>query len=516
MYNMCLWVIMTYITENLQGGVKVPTGGKARERESVDSVILIRRFRSRQYSLDGRRTYTESRMLGVCSYIDFSVPEILSQGLFVLLGKSKTFLVTQKPPAGCARVGSAGEIKKSVLRSTQSVEGGSFMDKEGYMRRALALAAFGEGYVSPNPMVGCVVVKDGRIISEGYHEHYGEFHAERNALTRCSEDTKGADLYVTLEPCCHYGQTPPCTEIIIEKKIRRVFVGSMDVNPLVAGKGVQILRDHGMEVETGILEKECLKLNEVFYHYMQTKLPFVVMKYAMTLDGKIACATGDSKWVTGECARAEVHQMRKRYKGIMVGIETVLADDPMLNCRVAKGVDPVRIVCDSKLRIPVNSRIVETANEIPTIVACCQNMEEIAEKREKMKELQAAGVQIITTGCEVQPDAEQGAESSSGEGRAHAVQHVNLKELMQKLGEQKIDSILLEGGGTLNASALQAGIVSKVYAYLAGKLVGGRDARSPVEGSGIDRMCDAISLREMEITRLGEDVCISGYPIYKR
>ncbi|CCZ64912.1 pyrimidine reductase riboflavin biosynthesis [Roseburia sp. CAG:50] len=371
--------------------------------------------------------------------------------------------------------------------------GGSdfFMQKkEEYMRRALELARKGEGHTSPNPMVGCVVVKDGRIISEGYHEKYGEFHAERNALTRCTEDTAGADLYVTLEPCCHQGKTPPCTDIIIEKKIARVFVGSMDSNPLVAGKGVQILRDHGIYVETGILDAECRKLNEVFYHYIATKTPFVVMKYAMTLDGKIACATGDSKWVTGEIARTQVHRMRGRYRGIMVGIGTVLADDPMLNCRVEGGVDPVRIICDSNLHIPTESQIVKTASDIETIVACSQEALESERKQEKIRRLREAGIQII------------GTEGAHG---------VNLVELMKKLGEQNIDSILLEGGGTLNASALEDGIVNKVYAYIAGKLIGGMDARSPVEGMGIDRMADAITLQNMEIEKLGDDFCIVGY-----
>lgn len=371
--------------------------------------------------------------------------------------------------------------------------GGSdfFMQKkEEYMRRALELARKGEGHTSPNPMVGCVVVKDGRIISEGYHEKYGEFHAERNALTRCTEDTAGADLYVTLEPCCHQGKTPPCTDIIIEKKIARVFVGSMDSNPLVAGKGVQILRDHGIYVETGILDAECRKLNEVSYHYIATKTPFVVMKYAMTLDGKIACATGDSKWVTGEIARTQVHRMRGRYRGIMVGIGTVLADDPMLNCRVEGGVDPVRIICDSNLHIPTESQIVKTASDIETIVACSQEALESERKQEKIRRLKEAGIQII------------GTEGAHG---------VNLVELMKKLGGQNIDSILLEGGGTLNASALEDGIVNKVYAYIAGKLIGGMDARSPVEGMGIDRMADAITLQNMEIEKLGDDFCIVGY-----
>jgi diaminohydroxyphosphoribosylaminopyrimidine deaminase/5-amino-6-(5-phosphoribosylamino)uracil reductase len=364
------------------------------------------------------------------------------------------------------------------------------MDKEAYMRRALNLARLGEGHTAPNPMVGCVVVKDGRIISEGYHERYGEFHAERNALTRCMEDTEGADLYVTLEPCCHHGKTPPCTDIIIEKKIARVFVGSMDSNPLVAGKGVQILREHGIEVETGILEAECLKLNEVFYHYIKEKTPFVVMKYAMTLDGKIACATGDSKWVTGEAARKQVHEMRNRYKGIMAGIGTVLADDPLLNCRIPGGVDPIRIICDSKLRIPVDSQIVKTAQEIQTIVVCTQDTLEHEGKKAQM--LNDIGIQIIAAG---------------------AGESVDLKELMVLLGAQGIDSILLEGGGTLNASALKAGIVNKVYAYIAGKLVGGQDARSPVEGNGIEKMRDAVQLSEITIDKVGEDICICGYPI---
>ena len=214
------------------------------------------------------------------------------------------------------------------------------------------------------------------------------------------------------------------------------------------------------------------------------------MKYAMTLDGKIACATGDSRWVTGETARAQVHRMRGRYRGIMVGIGTVLADDPMLNCRVEGGVDPVRIICDSNLHIPLTSQIVKTASEIETIVACSQEALEAERKQEKIRKLKEAGIQLI------------GTEGAHG---------VNLVELMKKLGEQNIDSILLEGGGTLNASALEDGIVNKVYAYIAGKLSGGMDARSPVEGMGIDRMADAITLKNMEIERLGDDFCIVGY-----
>ena len=364
------------------------------------------------------------------------------------------------------------------------------MDRESFMRRALALAERGVGRTNPNPMVGCVIVKDGEIIGEGFHEKYGQFHAERNALLHCTRDPAGADLYVTLEPCCHYGKTPPCTEIIIEKRIARVFVGSTDPNPLVAGNGIRILREAGIEVETGLLEAECRLLNEVFYHFITTGMPFTAMKYAMTLDGKIAAVTGDSKWITGEAARRQVHGLRRRYAAILVGIGTVIADDPMLNCRIAEGADPVRVVCDSSLRIPAESKLVRTAREIPTIVACTRAG---AENQAKADRLREAGIGLIVT------DGSR----------------VDLRQLMAALGERKLDSVLLEGGGTLNAAALEAGIVNRVYAYIAPKLIGGRDAPSPIRGAGIPNMADAVTLERVSVQMLDGDICISGYPIRK-
>lgn len=358
------------------------------------------------------------------------------------------------------------------------------MTKQDYMRRALELARKGMGYTSPNPMVGCVVVKEGKIITEGYHEKYGAFHAERNALTRCEEDLTGAELYVTLEPCCHHGKTPPCTDIILERGIGKVYVGSMDPNPKVAGKGARILRDHGIEVETGLLEKECLALNEIFFHYITTGMPFVAMKYAMTLDGKIAAHTGDSKWVTGEEARQHVHRLRKQYHAILVGIGTVLADDPMLNCRIENNVDPVRIVCDSKLRLPLTSQLVKTAKEIPTIVAYA------TADREKAEALRQAGVELI---------------------HAERDGQVDFEALMKELGQREIDSVLIEGGGAIHGTVLTSGLAKKVYCYVAPKLIGGRDARSPVEGDGFSRMKEALPMTELEIRQLGEDLCISGY-----
>lgn len=366
------------------------------------------------------------------------------------------------------------------------------MTKEHYMKMALELAAKGEGYTSPNPMVGCVVVKDEEVLTSGWHEQYGSYHAERNALTRYHGSLEGADLYVTLEPCCHYGKTPPCTEIIMEKGIRRVFVGSMDSNPLVAGKGVQILREHGIHVETGILETECRKLNEVFYYNMENKMPFVAMKYAMTLDGKIACAGGDSKWVTSEEARGYVQFLRKRYKGIMAGIGTVIKDDPMLNLRIeGETMNPVRIICDTNLRISMDSKIVNTATEIPTIVACKETKGNF-EMEKKAEELQRRGVRIAQV-------------SEDTDGR------IRLRELMKQLYQWKIDGILLEGGGILNASMLRENLVNKVYAFVAPKLIGGSLAPSPIEGDGIGKMSDAMKLEDVELQTVGKDILISGY-----
>lgn len=357
--------------------------------------------------------------------------------------------------------------------------------KQDYMARALELAKRGMGHTSPNPMVGCVVVKEGKIITEGYHEKYGEFHAERKALSKCEKDLTGAELYVTLEPCCHHGKTPPCTDIILERGIGKVYVGSMDPNPKVAGKGVRTLRDHGIEVETGLLERECLALNEIFFHYITTGMPFVAMKYAMTLDGKIASRTGDSKWVTGEEARHHVHELRKQYRAILVGIGTVLADDPMLNCRIEEKVDPVRIVCDSKLRLPLDSRLVRTAKEIPTIAAYA------AADREREEALRQAGVELIQVNKDNQVDFEM---------------------LMQELGQRGIDSVLIEGGGAIHGTVLQSKMIQKVYCYVAPKLIGGRNASSPVEGDGFSQMKEALPVTDLEIRQLGRDLCISGYP----
>lgn len=369
------------------------------------------------------------------------------------------------------------------------------MPEEKYMRRAIELAKKGSGHVNPNPLVGAVIVRDGEIIGEGYHECYGQLHAERNAIANAKkrgDSLEGSTIYVTLEPCCHYGKTPPCTEAIIEEKIAKVVVGSDDPNPLVSGKGFQMLREKGIEVIPHFLKEECDAMNHVFFHYIRTGTPYVAMKYAMTMDGKIACYTGDSKWVTGEESRAHVQTLRNHYKGIMAGIGTVLADDPMLNCRIEGGRDPIRIIADSHLRIPIDSQLVRTAGQQPLIVACLPDADE-----EKAAQLQEKGVEVLRIPGVTTADITE-----------EQKEVISLPVLMKELGARKIDGILLEGGGQLNESALQAGIVDRIYCYIAPKIFGGAQAKTPVEGQGLTRAADAWQFNRIGMQEFGQDILL--------
>ena len=359
------------------------------------------------------------------------------------------------------------------------------------MLRAIELAKGGAGHVDPNPLVGAVIVKNGKIIGEGYHARYGDLHAERNAIKNLTESAEGSTIYVTLEPCCHHGKQPPCTEAILENKISRVVIGSRDPNPLVSGKGAAILRGAGVTVEEDFMRDECDALNPVFFHYITTKTPYVVMKYAMTADGKIATRTGASKWITGEEARAHVQEMRFTYTGIMAGIGTVLADDPMLNVRIPGKRSPVRVICDSRLRIPVQCNIIKTAKEYRTLIACAFSEEELQNSSElaaKTAWLKDSGAKILCV---------PGKDNKT-----------DLKKLMQILGETGINSLLLEGGGTLNYSALQSGIVNEICAFIAPKLFGGSDAPSPVSGRGIELPSEAFGLKLKDIRRYKEDILL--------
>lgn len=353
-----------------------------------------------------------------------------------------------------------------------------------YMRRALELAAKGCGYTNPNPMVGAVIVKNGKIIGEGYHERCGEGHAEVNAFRNATEDTEGADIYVTLEPCSHYGKTPPCADLIVSKKIKRAVIGALDPNPLVSGRGVEKLKAAGIEVVTGVLAEESISLNEIFMKYIRDKEPFVLAKWAMSLDGKIACHTGDSKWISCEESREEVQRLRHQMMGILVGVDTVIADNPKLTCRLENGKNPVRIVADSRLRIPMDATVLD--GSVRTIILTTSHA-----PKEKIEALQEKQVELLI--CD------------GADGRT------DLKQAMKQLGQMGIDSILLEGGGNLMFSAMQAGIVDKVCCYVAPKLIGGKDAKTPVAGMGFASMAEVLSLENMKVRTCGTDVVMEGY-----
>lgn len=360
------------------------------------------------------------------------------------------------------------------------------LTNQDYMRLAIELAKKGAGYTSPNPLVGAVLVKDGRVIGRGYHAHYGELHAERAALLDCKnygENPEGALMYVTLEPCCHYGKQPPCTDAVIESKIAKVFVGSADPNPQVAGKGIARLRASGIEVVTGVLQRECDALNPIFFHYITKKLPYVAVKYAMTFDGKIATASGASKWITGEAARKRVHYLRSRYSAIITGVGTVLADNPLLTAH-GEGKNPVRIVVDTHAKTPLDSVVVKTAGEIKTIIATCTS------DGEKLEALKAAG-------CDVWTIAEKDG-------------MVDLRELLVKLAGEKIDSVFVEAGGSLVYSFFETKCVQKVYVFIAPKVFGGAEAKTPVEGKGIHNIADAYGLKNCNIEKIGEDVLLEA------
>ncbi len=355
-------------------------------------------------------------------------------------------------------------------------------DDSQYMKRALTIAR--RGRTSPNPMVGAVVVRDGRIVGEGYHPRAGEPHAEVFALQSAGDVAKGAELYVTLEPCCHHGKTGPCTEAIIAAGITKVYAAMVDPFPEVAGKGIETLRSAGIEVEVGLLEAEARELNRGFIKWVTCGRPFVLWKAAMTLDGKIATRTGDSRWVTGEKSRAHVHRLRSQSDAIMVGIGTVLMDDPALtnrqDAKTAKD-QPIRIVVDSEGRIPLSARVL--SDEAPTLVVTTKGAPD-----ENVDRLRGAGIRVLQVndnGSLIDPGC-----------------------LLRKLGNMGIHSVLLEGGGELAASMIAAGVVDRGLIFISPKIVGGRDAKSPVEGEGIESMADALTTSKPLIRRFGDDVAL--------
>lgn len=353
------------------------------------------------------------------------------------------------------------------------------------MLRALELARRGLGHTRPNPLVGAVLVKDGRIIGEGWHEHYGGPHAEVNCFAHATEDPEGATLYVSLEPCSHYGKTPPCADLIVRKKVARVVTALEDPNPLVSGKGIRKLLANGIKVTVGVCEKEAREVNDVFLKYITEKKPFVTYKAAMSLDGKIACHTGDSQWISSEPSREEVHHLRGYNAGIMVGAGTVIHDDPRLTARTEGLRDPVRIVVDGNLSIPETAKIFHVPGR--NIILITSNAPE-----EKRRKLESLGAELIQADSDVP-------------GR------VDLNLAMTGLAVKGIDSILLEGGPETAASALEAGIIDKVRFYIAQKIIGGTDAPSPFGGIGAASMADVVNLHDARYGAVGDDLVIEAY-----
>ena len=357
-----------------------------------------------------------------------------------------------------------------------------------FMNKAIKLAKKGEGFVNPNPLVGAVIIKNKKIIGEGYHEHWGGNHAEINAIKDAVESTENSTMYVTLEPCSHFGKTSPCVEAIIKSKIRKVVIGLIDPNPLVSGKGIKTLEDKGIEVVTGILENECRELNEVFLKYIETKLPFVTLKYAMTLDSKISSYTGDSKWISNSKSRKYVHELRHVNSAIMVGIGTVLNDNPSLNTRldIEEAKDPIRIIVDTKGRIPIDFKVVNLKSNAKTIIATTSLI-----KKDKLKDLEDKNITVI-----ICPEFNN---------------QVDLNYLLKYLAKEGISSILLEGGSELNFNMLEEELVDKVITFIAPKIIGGSLSKTPVGGHGIKLMRNSINTNDIKYKTFDDDICIESY-----
>lgn len=355
---------------------------------------------------------------------------------------------------------------------------------EYYMQLAIKLARKGRGFVSPNPLVGAVIVKNGCIIGQGYHKRYGDNHAEVNAIKNAGKDVAGATLYVNLEPCCHEGKTPPCVESIIKNKIAKVIIGAIDANPLVSCKGLNYLQSRGIEVKTGILEDECRRLNESFYYYMETGMPFVTVKYAQTLDGRIAVADGRSQWISSEAARKYAHQLRAEHDAVLVGLGTVIEDNPDLTVRLARGRNPLRVIVDSRLRIPSQAKILQNISVAKTLIATL-----IASDDARYNLIAATGAEILT----VKKD-KQG--------------NVDLRELLKILATRGISSVLVEGGAQVITSVLKNDLANRLVTIIAPKIIG-----KGIEAVGDMQIHDlqyAKKLSFQKIKKIGPDIIIDS------
>ena len=358
-------------------------------------------------------------------------------------------------------------------------------DDAKWMAQALALAERGRGRVEPNPMVGCVIVKAGKLVGKGYHQRFGGPHAEPNALADAGAKAKGATVHVTLEPCAHYGKTPPCVDALIAAQVAKVVLAVRDPFPETNGKGVRKLRRAGIEVLEGVMKEEAAALNAAFFKWVQTGRPLVTLKWAMSLDGKIATRTGDSKWITGEAARRYAHQLRSWNQAILVGVGTVLQDDPLLTCRIPGGRDPIRVVVDSKLRTPLDSQLVTSTSEAPVIIVTLRS----APKARRLK-LERAGVEVVNVRSKNK--------------------RVDLAALLDALGKRGISTLLVEGGSQVHGGFADAGLADRVAAFVAPKLIGGADAKPAVGGSGPKLMADSLPLESISWRPLGDDLLLEA------
>ncbi|WP_216830439.1 bifunctional diaminohydroxyphosphoribosylaminopyrimidine deaminase/5-amino-6-(5-phosphoribosylamino)uracil reductase RibD [Alkalihalobacterium elongatum] len=358
------------------------------------------------------------------------------------------------------------------------------MNDRQYMELAIQIARSAQGQTTPNPLVGAVVVKEGQVVGMGAHLKAGEAHAEVHAIQMVGTKVEGATIYVTLEPCSHYGRTPPCADLIIQSRIKRVVIATTDPNPKVSGKGIEKLRNAGIEVEVGLLKKEADELNEVFYHFIKTNKPFVTLKTAVSLDGKIATVTGDSKWITSSEAREDVHYLRHTHDAILVGVGTVIADNPSLTTRIPNGgKNPIRVILDSKLRTPLDATVV-TDTKATTWIITTYHADNI--KKEQLEQL---GVRVLTVG-----------------------ESIIIDKLLNLLGENGVTSLFVEGGATVNASFLKERAVNQVITYIAPKIIGGKLAPSSFGGEGFQMMSEVLELELIKVQQIGPDIKIISKP----
>lgn len=358
-----------------------------------------------------------------------------------------------------------------------------------FMNRALKLAKRGDGWVNPNPQVGAVLVKHGEVIGQGYHRRLGEDHAEVNALKQAGRQAKNADLYVNLEPCTHHGKTPPCTDALIQTGIKRAFIAIPDPNPKVNGRGINKLRAEGIEVEVGLKSNQARRLNEIYFRYTQTEQPFVLLKLAMSADGKIATRTGDSQWITSKPARRMVHKFRARYSAVAVGVGTMMADDPRLTVRHADGPDGARFVLDSSCQSPPSATMFKLDSNAPSIVVTTNGTDPRQEE------------ELLNCGASVWhlPTSEKG--------------HIRLSAFLNRLGDEEYDSLLVEGGSQLAWNFIESNLVDKVALFIAPRIIGGKGAVPAIGGEGFETVSESLTLKNTSIQRVGKDFLYTGYPI---